>query len=100
MKTSSALVPVMAVWWLNRSHVIACNQSICDLGTLDLHLELQSGEQVLMTAGALPCLLIANLFVGLVIQSVMLPIRNNIQGGVFQQDKLRHHTAVVTQHAL
>ncbi|GFX43112.1 hypothetical protein TNCV_2711561 [Trichonephila clavipes] len=38
--------------------------------------------------------LTVNLYVSLVIQSVVLPFMNNIQGGVFQQDN--PHSAVVT----
>ncbi|GBL97075.1 hypothetical protein AVEN_254117-1 [Araneus ventricosus] len=48
----------------------------------------------------IPRTLTANLYVRLVIQPVVLPFMNNIQGGVFQQDNARPHTSVVTQHAL
>ncbi|GBN00262.1 hypothetical protein AVEN_160125-1 [Araneus ventricosus] len=48
----------------------------------------------------IPRTLTANLYVSLVIQPVVLPFMNSIQGGVFQQDNSRPHTAVVTQHAL
>ncbi|GBM87708.1 hypothetical protein AVEN_57225-1 [Araneus ventricosus] len=48
----------------------------------------------------IPRTLTASLYVSLVIQSVVLPFINSIQGGVFQQDNSRPHTAVVTQHAL
>ena len=44
--------------------------------------------------------LTANLYVSLVIHPVVLPFMNSIQGGVFQQDNARHHTALVTQQAL
>ena len=42
----------------------------------------------------------ANLYVSLVIQPVVLPFMNSIQGGVFQQDNARPHTALITQRAL
>ncbi|GBN67050.1 hypothetical protein AVEN_132463-1, partial [Araneus ventricosus] len=45
MKAGSALVPVMAVCWLEGGQVSACNQPVCGLHTLDLHLGLWSGEQ-------------------------------------------------------
>ncbi|GBM55256.1 hypothetical protein AVEN_18078-1 [Araneus ventricosus] len=45
-------------------------------------------------------ILTVNLYVSLVIQPVVLPFMNSIQGGVFQQDNARAHTSVVTQHAL
>ncbi|GBM85616.1 hypothetical protein AVEN_24278-1 [Araneus ventricosus] len=56
-----------------------------------------------MTAGALswlcsPCT--ANLYISLVIQPVVLPYMNSIQGGVFQQDNARTHAPFLTQHAL
>ncbi|GBM98160.1 hypothetical protein AVEN_59789-1 [Araneus ventricosus] len=47
-----------------------------------------------------PRALTPNLYVSLVIHPVVLPFMNNFQGGVFQQDNARPHTAVVTQHAL
>ncbi|GBM10965.1 hypothetical protein AVEN_171445-1 [Araneus ventricosus] len=53
MKAGPALVPVMAVCWLEESQVSACIQPVCSLDTLDLHLDLYSGEQFPMTAGAL-----------------------------------------------
>ncbi|GBM55136.1 hypothetical protein AVEN_207022-1 [Araneus ventricosus] len=52
------------------------------------------------TLVVIPRTLTANLYVSMVIQSVMLSFLNSIQGGVFQQDNARPHTAVVTQHAL
>ncbi|GBN74691.1 hypothetical protein AVEN_204936-1 [Araneus ventricosus] len=52
------------------------------------------------TLAVIPRTPTANLFVSLVIQPVVLPFMNSIQGGVFQQDNARPHTAVVTQHAL
>lgn len=52
------------------------------------------------TLVVIPRTLTANLYVSLVIQPVVLPFMNSIQGGVFQQDNARPHTAVVTQHAL
>ncbi|GBN73285.1 Transposable element Tc1 transposase [Araneus ventricosus] len=52
------------------------------------------------TLVVIPRTLTANLYVSLVIQSVVLPFLNSIQAGVFQQDNSRPHTAVVTQHAL
>ncbi|GBM99280.1 hypothetical protein AVEN_142276-1 [Araneus ventricosus] len=52
------------------------------------------------TLAVIPRTLTANLYVSLVIQPVVLPFMNIIQGGVFQQDNARPHTAVVTQHAL
>ncbi|GBO26905.1 hypothetical protein AVEN_173729-1 [Araneus ventricosus] len=51
------------------------------------------------TLVVIPRPLTANLCVGLVIQPVVLPFMNSIQGGV-QQDNARPHTVVVTQHAL
>ncbi|GBM39788.1 hypothetical protein AVEN_25006-1 [Araneus ventricosus] len=99
MKVGSALAPVMVVCWLEGGQVRACKQPVCGLDTLDLHLELWSGEQFPMKAGALSCTLTANLYVSLVIQPVVLPFMNN-KGGVFKQDNARPHTAVVTQHAL
>ncbi|GFW70221.1 transposable element Tc1 transposase [Trichonephila clavipes] len=41
-----------------------------------------------------------NLYVNLVIQSIVLPFMNSTQGGVFQQDNVRLHTTAVTQRAL
>ncbi|GFY12954.1 transposable element Tc1 transposase [Trichonephila clavipes] len=38
-----------------------------------------------------------NLYVSLVIQSIILPFMSTIQGGVFQQDNAYPHTAVATQ---
>ncbi|GBL95403.1 hypothetical protein AVEN_154805-1 [Araneus ventricosus] len=52
-ESSSALVPIMAVCWLEGGQVSACNQPVCGLDTLDLHLDLWSGEQFPMTAEAL-----------------------------------------------
>ncbi|GBM13591.1 hypothetical protein AVEN_84136-1 [Araneus ventricosus] len=52
------------------------------------------------TLVVIPRTLTANLYVSLVIQPVILPFMNSIQGGVFQQNNARPHTAVVTQHAL
>ncbi|GBN81409.1 hypothetical protein AVEN_58133-1 [Araneus ventricosus] len=52
------------------------------------------------TLVVIPRTLTLNLYVSLVIQSVVLPFMSSIQGGVFQQDNTRPHTAVVTQHAL
>ena len=37
-----------------------------------------------------------NLYVSLIIQPVILPFINRIQGGVFQQNNARPHTALVT----
>ncbi|GBN06607.1 hypothetical protein AVEN_7478-1 [Araneus ventricosus] len=48
----------------------------------------------------IPRTLTANLYVSLVFQPVVLPFMNSIQGGVFQQDNARPHSAVLTQHAL
>ncbi|GBM40260.1 hypothetical protein AVEN_201153-1 [Araneus ventricosus] len=36
MKAGSALVPVMAVCWLEGGQVSPCNQPVCGLDTLDL----------------------------------------------------------------
>ncbi|GBN51054.1 hypothetical protein AVEN_236621-1 [Araneus ventricosus] len=52
------------------------------------------------TPVVIPRTLTANLYVSLVIQPVVLPFMDRIQGGVFQQDNARSHIAVVTQHAL
>ncbi|GBO14120.1 hypothetical protein AVEN_217427-1 [Araneus ventricosus] len=52
------------------------------------------------TLAVISCIPTATLYVSLVIQPVVLPFMNSIQGGVFQQDNARPHTAVVTQHAL
>ncbi|GBM33159.1 hypothetical protein AVEN_83671-1 [Araneus ventricosus] len=52
------------------------------------------------TPVVIPCTLTANLYVSLVIQPVVLPFMNSIQGGVFEQDNARPRTAVVTQHSL
>lgn len=52
------------------------------------------------TLVVIPNTLTANLYVSLVIQPVVLPFMNSIQGGVFQQDNARPHTAVVSQRAL
>ena len=40
------------------------------------------------------------MYVSLVIEPVVLPFMNIIEGGVFQQDNACPHTAVVTQRAL
>ncbi|GBM45292.1 hypothetical protein AVEN_36651-1 [Araneus ventricosus] len=53
MKAGSALAQAMAVCWLEGGQVSTCNQPVCGLDTLDLYLELWSGEQFPMTAGAL-----------------------------------------------
>ncbi|GBM00437.1 hypothetical protein AVEN_179242-1 [Araneus ventricosus] len=50
----------MAVCWLEGGQVSACNKPVCGLDTWDLHLELWSGEQFSMTAGALSWLSHAN----------------------------------------
>ncbi|GBN99014.1 hypothetical protein AVEN_29717-1, partial [Araneus ventricosus] len=47
-----------------------------------------------------PRTLTADLYVRLVIQSVVLSFMNSIQGGVFEQDNASPYTAVVIQHAL
>ncbi|GBM77573.1 hypothetical protein AVEN_186841-1 [Araneus ventricosus] len=52
------------------------------------------------TLVVIPRTLTANLYISLVIQPGALPFMNSIQGGVFQQDNARPHTAVVTQHSL
>ncbi|GBO29914.1 Transposable element Tc1 transposase [Araneus ventricosus] len=52
------------------------------------------------TLVVIPRTMTANLYVSLVIQPVVLPFMNSIQGGVFQQDNARPHTAVATQYAL
>ncbi|GBM99604.1 hypothetical protein AVEN_99699-1 [Araneus ventricosus] len=52
------------------------------------------------TLVVLPLILTANFYASLVIQPVVLPFMNSIQGGVFQQYNARSPTAVVTQHAL
>ncbi|GBM38420.1 hypothetical protein AVEN_260805-1 [Araneus ventricosus] len=44
--------------------------------------------------------LTASLYVSLVIQPVVMPFMNSIQGGVFKHVNAHPHTAVVTQHAL
>ncbi|GBN23883.1 hypothetical protein AVEN_145391-1 [Araneus ventricosus] len=53
MKAGSVLVPVVATCWLEGGQVSACNQPVCSLDTLDLHLELWPGVQFPMTVGAL-----------------------------------------------
>ncbi|GFX66322.1 uncharacterized protein TNCV_342961 [Trichonephila clavipes] len=53
MKAGSALVPVMAVCWLEGDQGNACNQTVCVLDPLDLHQESWFGGQSPMTAGAL-----------------------------------------------
>ncbi|GBL88194.1 Transposable element Tc1 transposase [Araneus ventricosus] len=52
------------------------------------------------TLVVIPNTLNANLDVSLVIQPVVLPFMSSIQGGIFQQDNARPHTAAVSQHAL
>ncbi|GFW15103.1 uncharacterized protein TNCV_172501 [Trichonephila clavipes] len=103
MKAGSALETVMALCWSERGQRNTCNQTVCSLDSLDLHLELWSREQFAMTAGALFWLsqtpMTANLYVSLVIQFIVFPFMNIIQGGVFQQN-VRSHFAVVMQHAL
>ena len=44
--------------------------------------------------------LTANLYVGLVIQPVVLPFMNNIQRGDFQQDNVSPYTALTTQRTV
>ncbi|GBM83466.1 hypothetical protein AVEN_138319-1 [Araneus ventricosus] len=104
LRPGSALVPVIAVCRFEGGQVSACNQPVCGLDTLDVHLELWSGEQFPMTAGALcrstHASWTANLYVSLVIQPGVLPFMNSIRRGVFQQDNARPHTPVVIQHAL
>ncbi|GBM94684.1 hypothetical protein AVEN_274906-1 [Araneus ventricosus] len=74
------------------------------LDTLDLHLELWSGEQFQhdsrSTLVVIPRNLTANVYVSLVIQPFVMPFINSIQGGAFQLDNALNQTAVVTQHAL
>ncbi|GBN15118.1 hypothetical protein AVEN_224731-1 [Araneus ventricosus] len=48
------------------------------------------------TLVVIPLTLTAKLYVSLVIQPVVLPFMNSIQGGVFQQDNARPHTVFVT----
>ncbi|GBM54134.1 hypothetical protein AVEN_113298-1 [Araneus ventricosus] len=48
----------------------------------------------------IPSILTANVCVRLVIEPVVLPFMSSSQGGVFQQDNARPHTAAVTQRAL
>ncbi|GBM54029.1 hypothetical protein AVEN_215401-1 [Araneus ventricosus] len=81
MKVGSALVPVVAVCWLEGSQRAISYVSRSTLVVI-------------------PSTVTANLYVSLVIQPVALSFKNRIQGGVFQQDIARPHTAVVTQHAL
>ncbi|GFX91524.1 uncharacterized protein TNCV_3681101 [Trichonephila clavipes] len=52
------------------------------------------------TLVVIPNTLIANFYASLVIQSIVLPFMNNIQGRVFQKDNALPHTTVVTQRAL
>ncbi|GBM29648.1 hypothetical protein AVEN_125295-1 [Araneus ventricosus] len=52
------------------------------------------------TLVVIPNTLNANLYVSLVIQPVVLPFMSSIQGGIFQQDNARSHTAAVSQRAL
>ncbi|GFS52863.1 translation factor GUF1 homolog, mitochondrial [Trichonephila clavipes] len=52
------------------------------------------------TLVVIPITLTANLYVSLVIQPIVLPFINSIQGKVFQQNNARPHSAVVTQRAL
>ncbi|GBL83403.1 hypothetical protein AVEN_110706-1 [Araneus ventricosus] len=86
MKAGSAFVPVMAVCWLEGGQVSACNQPVCSLDTLDLHLVSWSGEQFPMTAGAL--LWFTHPDCKFVRQSddstCCAAIMNSIQEGVFQ----------------
>ena len=59
----------------------ACNQAVCILDTLDLHRE--SGEQFPMTASTLmviPRTLTANVYLSLVMEPVVLPFMNTIEG--------------------
>ncbi|GBO00403.1 hypothetical protein AVEN_36726-1 [Araneus ventricosus] len=59
-----------------------------------------SEDRVRSTLVVISRTLTANLYISLVIQPVVLPFINSIQGGVFQHVNARPHTAVVTQHAL
>ncbi|GBN35713.1 Transposable element Tc1 transposase [Araneus ventricosus] len=52
------------------------------------------------TLVVIPNTLNANLYVSLVIQPVVLPFMSSIQGGIFQQNNARPHTAAVSQRAL
>ncbi|GBM40337.1 hypothetical protein AVEN_23898-1 [Araneus ventricosus] len=61
------------------------------------HLRINCSRSTLVV---IPRILTANLYVSLVIQPVVLPFMNSIQGDVFQQDNARPHTAIVAQHAL
>ncbi|GFT58477.1 uncharacterized protein TNCV_3656471 [Trichonephila clavipes] len=78
MKAGSALLPGIAMCWSEGSQENACNQTVCSLDTLNLHLESWSGEQFPMTAGAFL----------------------RIQWKVFQQSNTRPHTTVITQCSL
>ncbi|GFV82765.1 uncharacterized protein TNCV_4147331 [Trichonephila clavipes] len=53
-----------------------------------------------ITLFVIPNTLTADLYVSLVIQPIVLPFMNNIQGGVFQLDNARPHIVVGTQRAL
>ncbi|GFU41404.1 HTH_Tnp_Tc3_2 domain-containing protein [Trichonephila clavipes] len=73
MKEGSALVPVMTMYWSEGRQSKACNQIVCGLYTLDLHLEPWSGKQFPMTTGALVFTgntLTTNLYVSLFIQGM------------------------------
>ncbi|GBN09856.1 hypothetical protein AVEN_59527-1 [Araneus ventricosus] len=103
MKAGPALVPVMAVCWLEGGRVSAL-QPTC----LQPRHRAYTGFMVWGTISydsrktivVIPRTLTANWYISLVIQPVVLPFMNSIQGCVCQQDNARPHTAVVTQHAL
>ncbi|GFU43250.1 phospholipid-transporting ATPase [Trichonephila clavipes] len=96
MKAGAALVPVMAVCSSKGGQGNACNQTVCSLDTLGLHL----GEQSPMIVEALvviPNTETKNLYVTLVIQTIVLPFMNRIQRVIFQQVNARPLSTLVTQ---
>ncbi|GBM14935.1 hypothetical protein AVEN_77329-1 [Araneus ventricosus] len=99
MKVGSALVPVMAVCWSEGGQVSTCNQPV-SVWTPGIMVWGSISYDSRSTLVVIPLTLTANLYVSLVIPPVVLPFLNSIQGGVFQQDNARPHTAVVIQHAL
>ena len=72
------------------------------------HMGLRSGVMVWGTISydsrstfvVIPNTLTANLYVSLVIQPLVLPFMNSIQGGVFQQDNACPYAVLITQLAL
>ncbi|GFV08767.1 phospholipid-transporting ATPase [Trichonephila clavipes] len=101
-KAGSALAPIKAMWCSKGGLGNASKQTVYGRDTLYLYLEKRSKAQFpknncRSTLVVILNALTANLYDSLVIQTVVLTLKNSIQDGVFQQDNARPHTSIVTQ---